>query len=220
MRNRVYKYFTQPKWAEAFLEGEVRFSSLAYFRDYEGAVRGDKSEGVSIYRPPGGLLVTNQTQGTSFTMADYAFESAVKQEEVFVFCTSRSLSDALREEFEATACVEILEIPTFWERIRRALPANATLCGGKVEYYDDREGPGARWALGDSIALAKRESYRRQNEYRFVFSLTDALGFEKGAYRLVKGEISEGPKPAEHDKHIVVRTRSLKDICRLHEFNP
>jgi hypothetical protein len=35
MRRNLYKYFTELRWAEAFLDGEILFRSLAHFRDYE-----------------------------------------------------------------------------------------------------------------------------------------------------------------------------------------
>jgi hypothetical protein len=133
-----------------------------------------------------------------------------------VFCASRSFTDELRKRFEAVVCVEILRIPTLCERIKRALPANATFRAGRVEYYDESEGGNPRWALPDQIAMSKFKSYQWQDEFRFIFCLTDALGFEKGALRLVKGEARD-PKPAEHRDYLV-KTQSLRDICRLHEF--
>jgi hypothetical protein len=70
MRHSLHKYFTDRKWAEAFLEGEVLFRSLAYFRDYEDEgedekIRKDCKEGNLVFGPPGGLLMSNQTQATS-----------------------------------------------------------------------------------------------------------------------------------------------------------
>ena len=218
MRNRLYKYFTERKWADAFLGGEVLFRSLAYFRDYEDEnVRKDGNEGNAVFRPTGGLLITNQTQGTQFTLPDFAFESTANQEEIFVFCASRSLTDELRRRFEAAVCVEILKISTLCERIKRALPANATFFARRVDYYDQSDGPGARWALPDLIATSKFKSYQWQNEFRIIFCQTDALGFEKGATRLVRGVAKEAPKSAEH-RMCLVKAGSLRDICRLHEF--
>jgi len=191
---------------------------LAYFRDYEDEnVRRDKNEGTSVFRPAGGLLINNLTQGTSFTLPNSAFESTANQEEIFVFCASRSLSDEVRRRFEAAVCVEILKIQTFCERIKGALPADATFHAGRVEYYDQRDSVSPRWALPDQVAMSKFESYRWQNEFRLLFCLTDALGFEKGAYRLVKGDVAGDPKLSEHRKY-PVRARSFHDICRLHEF--
>ncbi len=213
----LYKYFTNRKWADAFLDGEVFFNSLAYFRDYEdGNVREDKNEGNSVYRPEGGLLITNHTQGKTFTMPGFGFESTANQEEILVFCVSRSLTDELRKRFKAVACVEILKIQTLCERIQRALPPHATFRAGRVDYYDPSEPPNPRWALPDRIAMSKFKSYAWQSEFRIVFCLTDALGFEKGGLRLVKGDPREEPKPAEHHSHNL-KTRSLRDICRLHE---
>jgi hypothetical protein len=70
MRHSPYKYCTDRKWAEAFLEGEVLFRSLAYFRDYENEgedekIRKDWKERNLVFGPPGGLLMSNQTQATS-----------------------------------------------------------------------------------------------------------------------------------------------------------
>ena len=218
MRRSLYKYFTKRKWADAFLDGEVLFRSLAYFRDYEDEnVRKDRNEGNAVFRPPGGLLITNHTQGTKFTLPDFAFESAANQEEILVFCASRSLTDDLRRRFEAAACVEILRIPTLCEAIKRVLPANTTFFARRVDYYDESDGPGARWALPDQIATSKFKTYQWQNEFRVIFCETDALGFEKGATRLVRGGAKEAPKPAEHHQ-CLVKVVSLRDICRLHEF--
>jgi hypothetical protein len=61
-------------------------------------------------------------------------------------CASRSLTDELRDRFEAGACVEILRVPTLCEGLRRTLPAQATFYARRVEYYDQGEAPGARWA--------------------------------------------------------------------------
>jgi hypothetical protein len=218
MTQSLYKYFTERKWADAFLDGEMLFRSLAYFRDYEDEnVRKDKDEGTAVFRSADGLVINNRTQRTTFTLAGYAFESTANQEEIFVFCTSRSRTEELRERLEAVVCVEILKIPTFCERITRALPANATTRAGRVEYYDHGESPNTRWALPDQIAMSKFRTYEWQDEFRFVFCLTDALGFEKGALRLVKGDIQERPNLAEHREY-PVKARSLRDICRLHEF--
>lgn len=218
MRHRLYKYYSDRKWAEAFLDGELLFRSLSYFRDYEDKnVRGDQNEGTAIFRPEGGLIINNQTQGKTFTLPRHAFQSAANQDEIFVFCASRSHTDELRGKFEAVVCVEILKIRTLCERIKAALPPNATFRGGLVEYYQETEGGSPRWALPDKIATSKFDSYAWQDEYRLVFCLTDALGFEKAGLRLVQDNAREAPKPAEHHDYLV-KARSLRDICRLHEF--
>ena len=225
-RRNLYKYFSERKWAEAFLRGEVLFRSLSYFRDYEDKnVRGDRNEGTAIFRPDAGLVVNNLTQGTTFTLAGHALESAANHEEIFVFCVSRSLTDELRERFKAVVCVEILDIGAFCGRIEAALPPTATFpgrqgrkrIGQRVEYYMETEASNPRWALPDMIATSKLDSYAWQDEFRLVFSVTNALGFEKVAVRLTQGNVRKPPNPTEHHC-FPVAAESLRDICRLHEF--
>jgi hypothetical protein len=227
-RRSLYKYYSERKWAEEFLDGKLLFRSLAYFRDYEDkSVREDQNEGAALFRPEGGLIVNNLTQGKRFILADHAFVSGAKQEEIFVFCTSRSDTDELRQRFKAVACVEILNIGTFCSRIEGALPPAARFpgragrparIGRRVEYYRETEGGKPRWALPDVIATSKLDSYAWQDEFRLVFSLTDALEFENVNTPLVhRKNAREAPKPGEHHS-CHVKAQSLRDICRLREF--
>jgi hypothetical protein len=104
-------------------------------------------------------------------------------------------------EFKAGACVEVLDVPAFCARIEAALPANATFpglpgrtrIGQRVEYYREAGQLGARWALRDRIAISKLQEYAWPDEFRLVFSLTDALGFEKVS---VKVAPQTAPMPA------------------------
>jgi hypothetical protein len=75
-RRSLYKYYSERKWEEEFLDGKLLFRSLAYFRDYEDKnVREDQNEGAALFRPEGGLIVNNLTQGKTFTLADHTFVS-------------------------------------------------------------------------------------------------------------------------------------------------
>jgi hypothetical protein len=143
-RRSLYKYYSERKWAEEFLDGKLLFRSLAYFRDYEDkSVREDQNEGAALFRPEGGLIVNNLTQGKTFILPDHAFVSGAKQEEIFVFCTSRSDTDELRQGFKAVACVEILDIGTFCSRIEAALPPAARFPAGP-DWATGRVLPGDR----------------------------------------------------------------------------
>ena len=61
----------------------------------------------------------------------------------FIFCVSRFLTDALRERFNAVACVEISNIGAFCDRVTAAIPSNAKFpgppgrqrIGQRVQYY-------------------------------------------------------------------------------------
>lgn len=224
---RLYRYFTEEKWAEAFLDGSLRFRSLAYYRDYEDAeVRGDQNEGTAIMRPVAGLEVTNQTQRTSFIMPDSAFESVANAGEIFVYCLSKSESQEKREKFRAAACVEVFDTKAFCRRVQIALPRRATfpgrpghqMIGQHVDYYKVTEGVSPRWALPDLIAASKLDSYRWQDEFRLVFSLTDALAFEKVNVRVVQGLSRRIANPADHHFYDLQLATSLRDIAVLHKL--
>jgi hypothetical protein len=211
----LYKYFSEMKYAEAFLDGDMLFRSLAYFRDNEDAVRGDEYEGTSKFLPDGGLVLHNQTQGTIITLP-MAFESSVKAQEIFVYCVSQALSADISEEFNAVACVEVTKIATLCARIREALPATTAFRARPVDYYPHTQGGNPRWALPDQIATSKLARWGPQNEYRFLFSLTDALGFEKVETRLIDRKNRPIPKPEEHISQLL-KVGSLTDICTLHD---
>lgn len=74
-----------------------------------------------------------------------------------------------------------------------------------------------RWALPDVIASSKLDSYAWQDEYRLVFSLTDALDFEKVQPRIVQGVAKRTASPSEHHDYRL-DVGSLRDIAILHKF--
>jgi hypothetical protein len=226
MRHCLYKYYSERKWAEDFLDGKLLFRSLAYFRDYEDkSVREDQKEGTSVFRPTGGLVITTRRQ--TFTDPEWRFESSVKHEEIFVFCLSRSHTVERREKFRAVACVEVLDIGAFCRRIEAALPTGTTFSaqagkppriGHRVMYYRETQSGSSRWALPEMIATSKLDSYAWQDEFRLVFSLTDALEFKKVETRLVhRNNPRDAVKPTEHHSYLL-EAQSLHDICMLHEF--
>lgn len=206
----------------------MRFWSLGYFRDLEEqGVRGDVNEGRAHHRPEGGLDVTNHTQGTRFMMPGHRLTSAVKQEEILVFCASRSLSRRLWEAFGASVCIEIRDIPAFCARVQSGLPAGATFpgrpgrerIGHRVEYYRVEDAADTRWALPDRIALSKLTDYACQDEFRLVFSLTDALAFQNVALALTPTSAAP-PLPAQKHAFHDAEVGSLRDLCRVCALRP
>ena len=217
MKHSLFRYFDNRSRVDTFLAGRVYFRPLSYFRAYEdGQIRSDRNEGMALYAPEGGLVVTNQTKGTSFTMADHRFESSARQDEIWVYCLNRARTAALATEFNAVTCVEILDIPEFCRRVKAALPAGAEFFGRRIDYYRATDAGNPRWVLPDRIATSKLDDYARQFEFRLVFSATGALGFEDVSLRLVHGD-AEPPPPAKQDGQ-PVPVGSLADICRVHEL--
>lgn len=211
----LFKFYDERRWAERFLIGELLCWSVSYYRDREDDIRGDKNEGRSYYRPEGGLVINNITQDTSFRIPNSVMLSAVKQDEIFAFCMSTS-SDAVVANQLGTTFVEVLDGPEFVRRVRTALPENATFFSRAVEYYDVSNPPQARWAVPEFIATAKQRSptYVSQAEYRLVFSLTDALEFQKVALSIETGQAQPTPRRNSYPNYLI-KAGDLTDICRM-----
>src|SRR4051794_38632535 len=123
VRRHLYKYFSDQRWADAFLDGQLLFRSLSYFRDYEEQdVRSDGNEGKSISRPEGGLVGYNHTQRRRFVLPNHTFVSHANAEQIFVYCLSGSSSQELWQRFNAAACIEIRNIARFCNTIEAAVP--------------------------------------------------------------------------------------------------
>ena len=220
----LYKYFSNHKYAEDFLDGVVFFRSLAYFRDYEdNNVRNDKNEGASVYAPEGGLQINNLTQNNSGVAKGWSFVSTARQKDIFVFCLSQSFNEDLCSKFQAVVCVEIQDIGAFCARVEAALPANAKFpnpegrarIGHRVTYYKATEAGNSRWALPEKIVTSKVDDYAWQNEFRLAFSVTNAFDFENVDTRLVHISHQEAVNPAEHQRY-QAKAKHLRDISCLH----
>lgn len=213
----LFKFYNEQRWAERFVAGEILCWSVSYYRDLESEVRGDRNEGSSEYRPPGGLVINNITRGTSFCLPGTAMFSAVKQDEIFAFCMSTS-SEAVVANQLGNTFAEVRDGPEFVRRFRYALPTGARFFSRAVEYYDAAEPPDARWAVPEFISTAKQRSptYISQAEYRLVFSLTDALEFEKVAVNLIAG-MSQPTQRRAHYPSYALKIGDLSDICVLRQ---
>lgn len=218
-----YRYFSEAKWAEAFIDGELRFRSLSYFKQIEdGQVRGDFWEGNISFQPKGGLVGHNQTQVKDFNLPEGSyFDSGVKSEEIFILCASNSMNDELRNRFEAKACVQILRPNNLRDRIGWELPRTATLRAEPVVYYSPINEPGPKWAFPDMIAFSKIDAYAWQDEFRYVFSLTNALKYGSTQQKIVIPNQRPGtavPPPPPEPREYFMKVKSLGSICKLHIF--
>ncbi len=218
-----YRYFSQVEWAEKFMDGELRFRSLSYFKQIEdGEVRGDLREGSVSYQPQGGLVGNNQTQGKAFNLPDGSyFDSGVKTEEIFILCASNSMTDELRVRFEAKACVQIYRPNNLRDRIGYELPRTATLRAEPVVYYSPINEPGPKWAFPDMIAFSKVDGYSWQDDFRYVLSITDALKSGSTAQKIVIPNQPPGtaaPPPPPEPREYFMKVKALASICKLHIF--
>jgi hypothetical protein len=187
---RLYKYIPA-RYAESLLDGAVRFSTLAYYRQHEakGSI-GDADEATRVFRPPEGLDVTNLTTGQRFRLPA-TFRSSARAELVFVFCVSRVLDANLAAEFGCDACVEVADGEEFGNRLKAAverLPGQPRFLQGPVAYYDSAEAPGVDWALPQRMVFSKPACYSRQAEYRFAFGQPEVFEPSATNQALVRGE--------------------------------
>ncbi len=132
------------------------------------------------------------------------------------FAQALTLSADLVKEFNAVKCIEVRDVKTFCARMRFSLPSTATFRARPVEYYSPAQACNPRWALPDHIAASKLDRWAAQDEYRFIFSLSDALGFEKVSLRLAARRERPAPRPDEHARRLL-SAGSLRDICVLHD---
>lgn len=217
-----YKFFPERRWAEAFLDGEVLFRSLAYFRDYEDGtskqVIGDRYEGIRTGMPNGGIIMRGRADGKMAKFEEhFEFNALVNAGNIFVFCVSKSCDDVLVREFNAVACFEIFDKTAFFARLRSSLPLDAKLMGGPVSYYkysSEEQLQPLLAASPEQIVKSKLEHFSYQDEYRFAFSTTHAL--DEGKARLCLREFKPARNPNEHHDE-KLGLGSLRDICRLHE---
>ena len=232
MRHSRFKYFHNPDHAEQFLNGEMFCWNAAYYRDYEDAkaaqVVGDEYDGTRLFRPLNGLEINNLTQHTNGNLQRGA-EFITKAHEIFVYCVSMSFNDALKAEFDAKACVKILDPRMFIQRWEKALPPEAHVTSGAVGdykkyvcrmvgYYHAYDLLGNVGAIPDLITTAKLKKFAYQEEYRFAYTKTDAFKFENVRVELVDRKVRPAPKPYEH-AHETLHLGDLHDICALIKVN-
>ena len=157
----------------------------------------------------------------TLTFPDGSFNSGVNTEEIFVLCASAAMTDELRNRFAAKACVEIRKVATLCARIQAALPATTTFRAALVKYYSPAGELGAKWAFPDMIAFSKVDTYSWQDEYRFCFSLTDALEYGKTSQQVKIPHQTPGtavPPPPPIPRQFPLTTKPLDDICTLYQY--
>lgn len=220
--DRLFKYLPS-KYLDAFVgKGEVLFRSLSYYSNYEEMqVRGDRNEGKRVFKPVGGLELTNTTTGKTSQLHG-TFESTVRDREIFVFCMSKVFSPELAREFKSDVCVEIAEPAYLIAQIRSALRLRKWVKQGRllhdsVDYYSPETEPLAEWAVPERMVMRKTIDYTDQAEYRLAFARGNALQVENVVTQIKTGEDIIEPTLDGHPEH-VLKLGSLKKLCRVHRI--
>jgi hypothetical protein len=206
--------------------GELMFSTLVWFQNYEDEQRGDRFEGTRRYFPLDGLEMTRIKRDgkphppVSFKRPGESLQSRAKaHNHIFIFSTS--LQSGLAFD-GVDACVEIYDPEKFVAHLRSTLKTHGnarddTFIYDEVKYYDFSAPPSNVWALPHLLAMHKHKGFAGQREYRFAF------GIRRNAFNLEHVDcfvVREGEslpmstlQASHHRKRI--RTGSLADCCRL-----
>jgi hypothetical protein len=222
----AYKYLPGRYAATMINRGEVMFSTLAWFQNYEDDQRGDRFEGTRKYFPVGGLDITRTERDgrshepVSFNAPTESLQSrATGHNHIFIYSTS--LQPGLAFD-GADACVEIYDPAKFVARLRTALQAHRsakaeTLIYDEVKYYDFAAPPENVWALPHLLAMHKQNVFSSQCEYRFAFGIRRNVFNCEHVDCFIVREGETFPilhlQASNHRK--LIRIGSLKDCCRL-----
>jgi len=219
---KLYKYLPSKYLDNVTMKGEFLFRSLSYFRDFEDEqVRGDVYEGAQKYTGDGGLEINNVTTGIS-SKENWIFKSKVDTDNIFIFSTSSKLCPELAKEFKSDVCIEFTNAGQIISKLSYAIKRRKSvkpnkLLHGHVNYYKEDSPPGIDWAFPDKISNSKLDYFSQQEEYRFQFSLLDALAFGNTTQ-----EIQMGIEPKRHRKNeypeLTLKIGNIKKWCKVHEF--
>ncbi len=218
----LYKYLSSKHLESLIVKGSFLFRSLSYYQDYEDDLaRGDKYDGVLKHSKSNGIEINNLTAGDSFN-GHYTFESEVDAENIFVFCVSTKLCPELAIEFKSDVCIELQRPAQIFSKLRNAVSRRKRikpnkLFHGEVKYYDEEEAPGINWASPDKIAMRKLTTFSKQEEYRFLFSIENALEFEKTTQKLRAGKKERAQRINPYPEHIL-KIGNIRKWCKVHEF--
>lgn len=191
----IYKYFTHEAHALALIKkGILLLQPLSHFRNHEDSeVRGDRRDGVLPYAPGDGLEITKE-DGTVIVIENGQFTSSAKQNDIFVYCASNSLSSHLAEKF-GNFCVGILDPIMVVDRLRSRAHTSSKLdysniYAGPVVYRKPELKPGVNWALPEKLAFIKPEAFSWQNEFRIALGKRGAFQVENVDCKIEIGQVA------------------------------
>lgn len=219
---RLYKYLPS-QFVDRFVSrGDLFFRNLAYFRKIEDRGRSDLLEGLHMDRPDNPITIET-TDGRIRWEGTAAILNSIDPQKVFVLCLSELFCDSLFEEFNADACIEIIDSCEFMRRCQSTIGkqirfAETGLLHNRVNYYAPNRAISHDVTNPRLIPFFKHEDYSYQNEYRLVVALKSGL---KLTTRMVNelftfdNEVSAG---IPNFRHIFIG--SISDIVKVHTRSP
>ncbi|MEN6488183.1 MAG: hypothetical protein ABFD66_04760 [Smithella sp.] len=216
---KLYKYLPSQFVNAVIQEGILLFRNLSYFRQHEDNRRGDPLEGFHRDNPDNDITAKNPSLGMAIK-GDFSFLNSTNTDLIYVFCLSKALNQRLFNEFEADACIEIIEIEEFLKRTKIAvenLPSvhNSGLLSDSVNYYQDNAPAGFDIKNPKNLSFAKGIHYQHQEEFRVVFGLQNAFDLtQQLVINRMYDPLGEAKKGVPKEKQIKIG--NMVDIARIH----
>jgi hypothetical protein len=189
----LYKYMKKQHLRDFIRRGSLKIGTLHEYRQVEsyGSAIGDEEEGVQFTEfnmPDGGIVdLSGNTRGAAYLRqslpgsagtdpfrGEIEFAPGVQllakaeSPNFFIYCTSARYDRAAMEEFGYDACLEIFNVPKFFNALSRAIRHKGAFIGNNAIEYRERK---ADWTEPRAVPpwLLKSPEYAYQTEIRAVW---------------------------------------------------
>jgi hypothetical protein len=205
-------------------DGEMMWSTLAWFQNLEEAERGDAGEGRHTFFPVNGLDVNRTVRDgrpddTRMVLPEHGFVSRAAQcHGIFIYSLTVEPTLQIGDAADRSV-VEIFDPAQFVRRVRAALPWRwaEILIHDTVRYWSPANPPDAVWALPDRLTMHKRDDYAHQKEYRLAFGIWKSVFDFENVELFIADKNAPWPVSRPNEEHHRKRLRlgNLRDCCRL-----
>lgn len=183
---KVYRFFSEAQYADAFACGDIFLSTLQKCRNYENAEQGDTKEGHEEYyidHMVGGShdpQFVEQARRVGFHdrggNSNITFSNVVRKTRItdaYVLCTTTNFSPEKLNDTFGAFCVEITNPRDFFLLLSEKIKAISNIrcaAAGKVIYADNRytgmNSPNGRIGFVKAVV-----PYADQKEFRFLWHM-------------------------------------------------
>jgi hypothetical protein len=183
----LYRYFGRPEWADDFVRGRLKVSTLQECRRHEDATRRDPREGITFERIDN--VATNDPAEAAEVLAMmniranvrglYAHGNVVERrlDDAMVLCFSLEYSDQLASHM-GQYCVEVIRTEAFFRGLTDALARHGqVILDGTADrvYYDahDLNAQNRHLRADRAPGFTKTPDFSLEKEYRMLWVPTN-----------------------------------------------
>lgn len=183
----IYRFFDDATYADEFVKGNIKISTLEACRGYEDELQGDSHEAKHTYFV-GETPVSSDSDNFQSVAKNLGFkietfgngvgtisncQNIKTIEDAFVLCTTRSDTSEMLQGTFGQYCVEISSPKRLFTLITRELRRKTDIrqaARGDIIYENPRYS-GSESAPGPLGFVKRRDKYSHQKEYRFLWTL-------------------------------------------------